>query len=101
MTTAEKLKKDLAESKPTLVEFYATWCGHCQAMAPVVDELRRFIGDRANILQIDGDADPELRDAYHIDAYPTWILFKDGQEAWRDMGRKPESELEEMIRKFV
>lgn len=101
MEFVKSLDRYLAESKPTLVEFFSPRCSHCLAMMPVVEELRGFIGERANIVQVNCEDTPELREKYDIYAYPTWILFKDGQQAWRDMGEKPESELEEMVRKFV
>lgn len=94
------LSRYLNETKPTLVEFYADWCPHCQRMMPIVAELKEKTGDRANIIQIEGDENPELMQKYHVHSYPTWILFKDGQECWRDGGEKPLSELEDMLHRF-
>lgn len=95
------LTADLNMAKPTLVEFYAPWCPHCQRMMPIVEELKQIIGDKANIVQVDGDESPELMDKYHVHSYPTWILFKDGQECWRDGGEKPLSELKDMLDRFI
>lgn len=91
----------LNESKPTLLEFYADWCPHCQRMMPIVAELKKIVGDKANIVQIEGDNNPELMEQYHVDSYPTWIIMKDGQEVWRDGGEKPLSELEDMVNRFI
>lgn len=96
-----QLNSALSESKPTLIEFYATWCSHCQRMMPIVDELRKVIGDKANIIQIDGDKNPELMDKYGVKTYPTWFIFKDGQEFWHDGGEKPLSELEDMLKRVI
>jgi thioredoxin len=102
MNTAEKLQAAISgEARPVLVEFYADWCPHCQRMMPIVDQLRQEVGGKADIIQIDGDKNPNLMEKYHARVYPTWILFKDGQEAWRDSGDKPLSELKDMIDRFA
>ena len=95
------LEVALNEAKPTLAEFYADWCPHCQRMMPIVAELKQIIGDKANIIHIEGDHNEDLMDKYHVNSYPTWILFKDGQEVWRDGGEKPLSELRDMIDRFI
>lgn len=89
------------QSQPTLVEFYATWCPHCHRMAPIVDDLKALYAGRANIIQIEGEKEPELMRRCHLDSFPGWALFKDGQEVWHDMGEKPASELEDMIERFL
>lgn len=102
MDTKDTLKAALADtSKPTLAEFYADWCPHCQKMMPIVAALKREIGDKAYIIQIEGDQNPDLMKKYHVDSYPTWIIFEDGQEGWRDGGEKPLSELKDMIDRFI
>lgn len=95
------LQEMLDGTKPTLIEFYATWCPHCTAMMPVVAQLQDEIKDRANIVQFDGDQNEQLVEQYKVRSYPTWILFKDGQQVWRDSGSKPLSELKDMIERFV
>lgn len=101
MSTKTTLDAALKSSRPTLAEFYADWCPHCQRMMPVVAQLKREAGDKANIVQIEGDRNPDLMKAYSVTSYPTWIIFVDGQEAWRDGGEKPLSELKDMIDRFV
>lgn len=91
----------ISEAQPTLLEFYADWCPHCQRMMPFVAELKKEFASRANIIQIEGDRNPDLMKEYNVTSYPTWILFKDGQECWRDGGEKPISELRDMIERFV
>lgn len=91
----------IQDSKPTLVEFYATWCPHCKRMAPIVEGLKQIYEGKANIIQLDGETVPELMQRYDIDAFPGWVLFKDGQEAWHDMGEKSADELEDMINRFL
>lgn len=96
-----RLKQALNDSAPTLIEFYADWCPHCQAMMPVVAELRERLGESAHIIQVEGEEHEEIENRYKVKVYPTWVLMKDGQEVWRDSGEKPLEELEEMVKQFV
>lgn len=96
-----RLKQALNDTTPTLIEFYADWCPHCQAMMPVVAELRERLGGSAHVIQIEGDEHEAILSQYGVKSYPTWILMNDGQEVWRDSGEKPLGELEDMVRRFV
>ena len=98
---ATELQKALSASKPVLVEFYRSGDAACQEMDTVVAELRDRLGDRANVLQIDGTANQDLMHEYKVASYPAWLLFKDGAVAWRDYGRKSFGELEHMVRDFI
>lgn len=69
-----------------LVEFYATWCPHCQAMAPVVEDVSEILGDSAAVLQLDVDKNKEAADAEEVEATPTFILYKEGRQIWRHEG---------------
>ncbi|MDE6394748.1 MAG: thioredoxin family protein, partial [Duncaniella sp.] len=70
-----------------LVEFYATWCPHCQAMMPVVERVREQLDGRAAIAQIDIDKEEAVSDAAGVKSVPTFILYKDGIEKWRHSGQ--------------
>lgn len=76
-----------------LVEFYATWCPHCQRMMPVVEQLRKQIGDRAEIIQLDIDKDSEAADEAGAQSVPTFIIYKDGNEVYRHVGEIPGNQL--------
>jgi thioredoxin 1 len=79
--------KDIIESqKPTLVDFYATWCGPCKAMAPLLDQAKDQLGDSVRILKIDVDKNQQVADKFKIRGVPTFILFKGGQILWRQSG---------------
>ena len=76
----------ISSSTPTLVDFYAKWCGPCKMQAPILEQVKQQIGDKATILKIDVDHDNELASIYHVQSIPTLILFKDGKILWRVSG---------------
>mgnify|MGYP006378978831 CR=1 FL=1 len=78
----EVLKAD----KPVVIDFWAPWCGPCKMQAPILEQVKQQIGDKATILKIDVDHDNELASIYHIQSIPTLILFKDGKILWRVSG---------------
>ena len=72
----------LASSElPVLVDFYATWCGPCQMMTPILEQVGANLRDRLQIVKIDTDKYPNLASKYQVEALPTLVLFKDGQPA--------------------
>lgn len=104
MTTENKtaaVEKALTETRPTLVEFYTSGEAHSDETLPVITELSAKTGDKANVIAVDTRTNEELVKKYHIHSVPTWIIFRDGQEAWRTGGRLPLSELEDMIARFA
>jgi thioredoxin len=80
--------QDLLDNSPTpvLVDFYATWCGPCQMMAPILDRVGAEMRDRLQIVKIDSDRYPSLASQYHIQALPTLVLFKNGSPVDRIEG---------------
>ncbi|KAK4490206.1 hypothetical protein RD792_000863 [Penstemon davidsonii] len=65
--------------KPVLVDFYATWCGPCQFMVPVLDQVSSSMIDKIQVVKIDTEKYPAIANKYSIQALPTFILFKDGE----------------------
>lgn len=87
--------------KPTLVDFFATWCGPCKMMHPILENLKQRIGDDARILTIDVDKNQALAAQYRIQSVPTLIIFKDGEVKYRASGVQQAADLEAKLREFM
>lgn len=70
----------------TLVEFYASWCPHCQRIMPIVDEVRELVGGAAAVVQLDIDEHPREAENAGAESVPTFIVYRDGREVWRHVG---------------
>lgn len=91
----------ISGKKPVLVDFYATWCGPCKMMSPIIADVKAKIGDKATIIKIDVDQNRELRLQYGIRSIPTLMIFKEGQLLWRDVGVHQSNELVALLERFV
>lgn len=95
-----KFQDIIQQEKPVLVDFFATWCGPCKAMAPMLEELKKRVGDSASILKIDVDKNKQLSTSLGIQSVPTLILFKNGKILWRESGIISVSTLENLIHQY-
>ena len=91
--------EELIKNNPglILVDFYATWCGPCKTIHPILENVKARVGDKARILKIDVDQQQALAMRYNVQAVPTLILFKDGQAIWRQSGVMQPAQLAALI----
>lgn len=82
----ESFKEIVQSNTPTLVDFFATWCGPCKAMSPVLDQLKHEMGNQVRILKIDVDKNPEVAAKFQVRGVPTFVLYKAGEIKWRQSG---------------
>lgn len=82
---------------PILIDFWATWCGPCRAMAPVLDELKAELGERVRIIKIDVDQNIDLSVQMKVMGVPTFMLYKNGECLWHDAGSFTKTALKKKI----
>lgn len=105
MTTTKQfssLQDLIARSEtPVLVTFYSNQCGYCQQFAPILEQVKRQIGDRVQIIKVNSEKYPKLLTEYGVNSLPTSVLFVDGEMASRIKGVMKASDLVNYLQKFL
>lgn len=82
----ESFQQIINSGKPVLVDFFATWCGPCKAMSPIIESVAKDMQGNARILKIDVDKNKSIAAKYNIQAVPTLLIFKNGNVVWKHPG---------------
>ena len=93
----EKFNEMISGEQLTLVDFFATWCGPCKMMHPILEQLKEKMGDDIRILKVDVDKNEALSMQYRIQSVPTLMLFKKGEMLWRQSGAMSLNDLMQKI----
>ena len=96
--TEQNFETEVAKSDiPVLVDFWASWCGPCKMLAPIVSEIAEEYAGKVKVGKVNVDEEPTLAGRFGISSIPTLILFKNGQTAGVSIGYRPKEELVKML----
>ena len=97
MEKMAKFSEIVNDEVPVLVDFFATWCGPCQTMMPVLEQLKKELGDEVKIIKVDVDKNKPLATQFNVRGVPAFLIFKNGKQVWRGSGVQPLSDLRHQI----
>ncbi len=84
-----------------LVEFYASWCPHCQRMMPVVEQVKELLGDSVPVIQLDIDENKDAANEAEVESIPTFLVYRDGREEWRHSGEIDGNDLLAKVQSYL
>ena len=96
-----KFNEIINSETPVLVDFFATWCGPCKVMTPVLQDVAAKMGTAARVIKIDIDKNPIAANNYQVKGVPTFIIFKNGKQIWRQSGVVPLEMLLNQLRSAI
>mgnify|MGYP000034798488 CR=1 FL=1 len=96
----EQFQDIINSDKVTLVDFFATWCGPCKRMHPILENLKVELGDKIRIIKVDVDKNEALAQQFAIQSVPTLLLFRKGEAIWRQSGAMRLDDLKSLISQY-
>ncbi len=90
-------QKIIDSDKPVLVDFFATWCGPCQTLGPILKQVKDDLGERVSIIKIDVDKNQQIASAFQVRGVPTMMLYQNGKQLWRQSGVLSKDEIIKII----
>lgn len=96
--TMSKFQELINGNKPVLIDFFATWCGPCQALAPILVEAKEDLGEAVSIIKIDVDKNQEIAAHFQVKGVPTMMLFQNGKMLWRQSGVVSKHEIVSIVK---
>ena len=97
----EEFNNMINGAKPTLVDFFATWCGPCKVQAPILEQVKASRGDAVNVIKVDIDKNNDLAARYRVQSVPTLMVFVNGEPVWRASGVHQADVLEAKLREHI
>lgn len=101
MSNTETFGTIIKGDKPVLVDFFATWCGPCKMMQPILEQVSQQLGEQVRIVKIDVDKNQQLASQLQVSSVPTLAIFKNGEIVWRQPGVQPATVLAEKLKSFM
>lgn len=101
-TDTASFESDVIKSdKPVVVDFWAEWCGPCRTLGPILEEVAKEVGEKANVLKVNVDDNPDLAQRFGIRGIPTMIFFKNGQATKTLVGVQPKEEIKKTLEELA
>ena len=97
----ETFQQIIGGEKPVLIDFYATWCGPCQMLAPILVEVKAALNEQVKIIKIDVDKYQDLAAEYQVRGVPTMMIFKKGEMLWRQSGVLSKNDLISLVKSHI
>lgn len=88
-------------NQPVLIDFFATWCGSCKTMSPIIEAIGKEVQGKARVLKVDVDKNQQLASSLQIQAVPTFVIFKNGKIVWRHSGAIDKQSLKTTLLSFT
>ncbi|NEV93623.1 thioredoxin [Psychroflexus sp. YR1-1] len=95
---SQKFNEIIQSETPVLIDFFADWCGPCKMLAPILKEVKEELGEDVKIIKIDVDKNEQLAAKYQVRGVPTLIVFKNGEQKWRQSGVLQKEEIVQVLR---